>query len=93
MKQEQLWVITYDSPSNKRRHKLAKTLEGYGQRLQRSVFECRLPPHKVRRLRHCLATIATPEDSVRLWFVPQHASATEQLGHPVANIPWQDKVI
>lgn len=42
---EQLWVVAYDSPNNKRRRKLAKLLEGYGERLQWSVFECRLHPH------------------------------------------------
>ena len=51
MSQEPLWVIAYDSPSNKRRRKLAKLLEGYGERLQWSVFECRLQPHQVARLR------------------------------------------
>jgi hypothetical protein len=50
MTTEQLWVIAYDSPSNKRRRKLAKLLEGYGERLQWSVFECRLQPHQLRRL-------------------------------------------
>ena len=71
MSQEQRWVIAYDSPSNKRRRKLAKLLEGYGERLQWSVFECRLQPHQLRRLRQLLACIATAEDSVRIWAVPQ----------------------
>jgi len=42
MNPEQLWVVAYDSPNTKRRRKLAKLLEGYGERLQLSVFECRL---------------------------------------------------
>ena len=90
---EQLWVIAYDSPSNKRRRKLAKLLEGYGERLQWSVFECRLQPHQLRRLRERLMRIASPDDSVRLWVVPQRASATEQLGKPVEAAVWEDKVI
>jgi len=93
MSQEQLWVIAYDSPSNKRRRKLAKLLEGYGERLQWSVFECRLQPHQVARLRQLLARIATAEDSVRIWAVPQRAPAAEQLGRPVEPTPWEDKVI
>ena len=51
MMAEQLWVIAYDSPSDKRRRKLAKLLEGYGERLQWSVFECRLQPHQLQQLR------------------------------------------
>ena len=93
MSQEQRWVIAYDSPSNKRRRKLAKLLEGYGERLQWSVFECRLQPHQLRRLRQLLACIATADDSVRIWAVPQRAPAGEQLGRLVEHIPWQDKVI
>jgi CRISPR-associated protein Cas2 len=93
MNTEQLWVIAYDSPSNKRRRKLAKLLEGYGERLQWSVFECRLQPHQLLRLRQLLAMIATAEDSVRIWAVPQRAPAAEQLGRPVEPTPWQDKVI
>ena len=93
MSQEQLWVIAYDSPSNKRRRKLAKLLEGYGERLQWSVFECRLQSHQLKRLRQMLAGIATADDSVRLWSVPQRAAAAEQLGRPVEHTPWEDKVI
>jgi len=90
---EQLWVIAYDSPSNKRRRKLAKLLEGYGERLQWSVFECHLQPHQQRRLRQGLNRIATGEDSVRLWVVPQRARAAEQLGKPVETQVLEDKVI
>ena len=93
MSHEQLWVIAYDSPSNKRRRKLAKLLEGYGERLQMSVFECRLQPHQLRRLRQLLACIATAEDSVRIWSVPQRAPAPEQLGLLVEHKLWQEKVI
>jgi len=93
MTAEQLWVIAYDSPSNKRRRKLAKLLEGYGERLQWSVFECRLQPHQQRRLRQGLMGIATGEDSVRLWVVPHRAPVAEQLGKPVETAAWEDKVI
>ena len=93
MTAEQLWVIAYDSPSNKRRRKLAKLLEGYGERLQWSVFECHLQPHQLRRLRQGLNRIATGEDSVRLWVVPQRARAAEQLGKPGETQVWEDKVI
>jgi len=35
-------VIAYDITDDKRRRKLAKFLEGYGDRVQYSVFEARL---------------------------------------------------
>ena len=93
MNQEQLWVIAYDSPSNKRRRKLAKLLEGYGVRMQWSVFECRLRPHQLGRLRHGLERIAEPPDRIRLWSLPQRAVAAEQMGREVEVTIWQDKVI
>ena len=37
-----MYVISYDITSNKLRNKIAKTLEGYGRRVQYSVFECRI---------------------------------------------------
>jgi hypothetical protein len=40
-----------------------------------------------------LAGIATADDSVRLWSVPQRAAAAEPLGRPVEYTPWEDKVI
>ena len=33
-----LYVISYDIPDDKRRKKIADLLEGYGQRVQYSVF-------------------------------------------------------
>jgi CRISPR-associated protein Cas2 len=76
-----------------RRRKLAKVLEVYGERLQWSIFECRLQPHQLRRLRQLLACIATADDSVRIWSVPQRAPAAEQLGRSVEHTPSQDNVI
>ncbi|MFW6359187.1 MAG: CRISPR-associated endonuclease Cas2, partial [Chroococcales cyanobacterium] len=35
-----LYLVTYDIPCDKRRKKVADLLEGYGQRVQYSVFEC-----------------------------------------------------
>ena len=34
-----LRLIAYDTPSNRRRRKLARLLEGHGTRVQKSVFE------------------------------------------------------
>jgi CRISPR-associated protein Cas2 len=93
MNREQLWVIAYDSPCDKRRRKMAKLLKGYGERLQWSVFECRLQPHQLLRLRQGLERITAPEDSVRLWMLPTQALEAIQLGHSIDRITWRDKVI
>lgn len=45
------YVVSYDIESDKRRTKIAKTLEDFGQRVQFSVFECRLNPKDFVRMR------------------------------------------
>jgi CRISPR-associated protein Cas2 len=93
MTHEQLWVIAYDTPCNKRRRKLAKLLKGYGERLQWSVFECRLQPHQLLRLRQGLELIATTQGSIRLWQLPARSPEAVQLGRQEEPVPWRDKVI
>ncbi|MBR8835369.1 MAG: CRISPR-associated endonuclease Cas2 [Stigonema ocellatum SAG 48.90 = DSM 106950] len=41
-----LYVVAYDVPCDKRRKKISDLLEGYGQRVQYSVFECLLTQNK-----------------------------------------------
>ena len=45
-----LVLIVYDIPDNKRRTKLSKFLEGYGRRVQKSVFECFISLDEMRKL-------------------------------------------
>jgi CRISPR-associated protein Cas2 len=44
------YVVSYDIESDRRRTKIAKTLEDFGQRVQFSVFECRLNPKDLVRM-------------------------------------------
>jgi CRISPR-associated protein Cas2 len=91
----QIWVIAYDSPSDKRRRKLAKLLEGYGLRVQWSVFECELRDYQLRRLRLRLERlIECEQDSVRFWPVPQrNGSQTLHLGRTLPSPEWEDRLI
>ncbi len=36
------YVIAYDVPGDRRRNRIARALEGHGERVQYSVFECLL---------------------------------------------------
>jgi len=47
-------VFAYDIPNNKRRTKVMKMLEGYGEHVQESVFECDLQAATYRQLRQRL---------------------------------------
>jgi CRISPR-associated protein Cas2 len=67
-----IYVVTYDIPCDKRRKKVADLLEGYGQRVQYSVFECALSAVKFKELRQRLRQrIKMEEDSVRMYPISQ----------------------
>ena len=51
---ETLTVVCYDIADNRRRYRVVRVLEGYGVRVQESVFECWLKPMGLRELRSAL---------------------------------------
>jgi CRISPR-associated protein Cas2 len=91
----QIWVIAYDTPSDRRRRKLAKLLEGYGLRVQWSVFECELRGDQLQRLRQRLERLIVAEqDSVRFWSVPDQSCAQQlHLGRTAPSPEWEDRLI
>jgi CRISPR-associated protein Cas2 len=61
-------VVSYDIPNDRRRTKVMKTLEGYGHRVQYSVFECEVRPADLEKLKTRLKALIQPEeDDVRLY--------------------------
>lgn len=63
-----LIVIAYDIPDDKRRRRLAQLLEGYGERVQKSLFECHLDRRRLARLRREVHRCVDPEtDRVRIY--------------------------
>ncbi|NJK28215.1 MAG: CRISPR-associated endonuclease Cas2 [Coleofasciculaceae cyanobacterium SM2_3_26] len=74
------YVVTYDIPSHKRRRKVAHLLEGYGKRVQYSVFELVLSPAKYTELqRRLLPRLKLSEDSVRFYPLSGHTSGCDRL--------------
>jgi CRISPR-associated protein Cas2 len=62
------WVACYDIPDDRRRTRVAKLMEGYGRRVQYSVFECDLSPARLQRLEAELKRLIDDrEDDVRLY--------------------------
>ena len=61
-------LASYDIANDKRRLKVMKALEGYGRRVQYSVFECRLTAKTYGQLRQRLSKlISVKEDDVRFY--------------------------
>jgi len=67
------YVVTYDVATDtkegqRRLRRVAQTCEGYGQRVQKSVFECILDETRYVELVHRLGDIIRrDEDSVRIY--------------------------
>ena len=68
-------LVTYDvnteRPESRRRlRRVAKVCQGYGQRVQNSVFECLVDQAQFVTMRHKLETEIDPaEDSLRFYFL------------------------
>jgi CRISPR-associated protein Cas2 len=60
------WLVCYDVRDPKRLRKTARHMEGYGERLQYSVFRCWMTPRESERLRWELTEILAAEDDVLL---------------------------
>lgn len=66
--ERRLYVVAYDIPDDKRRTRIAKVLESYGDRLQYSVFVVVARPAKLVRLRDSLKReVVTQEDSIAVF--------------------------
>jgi CRISPR-associated protein Cas2 len=62
---EKSWhLITYDIRDAKRLRRVAKKLEGYGERMQYSVFRCRLDRLSLEKLCWELAEIMKENDDL-----------------------------
>lgn len=58
------WLVCYDIREPKRLRRVAKHMEGYGERMQYSVFRCWLTDRQLQRLRWELTTIIDVVDDV-----------------------------
>ena len=68
-----LYIVAYDIPSNRRRKKVSDILEGYGRRVQYSVFELVLAKSKYDEMRRRLSRYVNfEEDSLRFYPISQH---------------------
>jgi CRISPR-associated protein Cas2 len=85
-----LYIIAYDIPVDKRRKKVSDLLEGYGRRVQYSVFECVLTAAKYTELKKRLKKqVILAEDSIRFYPVSGHTLENIEVwgGLPVSQMP------
>jgi len=86
-----LYLIAYDISNDKRRSKIHKTLCGFGQWTQYSLFECFLNEKELVMLHGRLNQILKPdEDNVRIYHICQSCQKkTETIG---SSPPAEDKL-
>lgn len=83
-------LVTYDvntetAAGRRRLRRVAKVCEGYGQRVQLSVFECIVDSAGLAQLTHALEqVIAVEEDSLRIYrLLEPRDKYVWQLGRPL----------
>lgn len=63
-------VATVEAAGRRRLYRIAKVCQSYGERVQKSVFECEVDPAQWAKLKHRLLTeFDTTEDSLRFYFL------------------------
>lgn len=94
MAQKHWHLVSYDVRNPKRLRQTAKKLEGYGQRIQYSIFRCRLDNETLEKLHWELNQILETEDDLLViplceccaGKVPDHSSGDQSswVGPPPA---------
>lgn len=88
-------LVTYDvntvtGDGSKRLRRVAKVCKDYGQRVQKSVFECMVDPAQWTRLRQRLiGEIELDEDSLRFYYLGRNWS--KRVEHVGANPGYDPK--
>jgi CRISPR-associated protein Cas2 len=68
-----LVIVVYDIADDRRRVRLSNLLEGYGRRVQESVFECFISLDDMKKLYKEVKKLVKKEDNVRFYWVPVDA--------------------
>jgi CRISPR-associated protein Cas2 len=87
-----LYLISYDISVDRRRTRIAKILEGFGQRVQYSVFECDLDANQYQVLWRKLVRTIQPDEGDSLRFYRLCAACVTNVtivgtGPPVETSP------
>ncbi len=81
------YLVAYDVRDDKRLRKVAKILEGFGTRLQYSLFHCYLTETELEKLRWELARIMDAEDSLLVIGLCRHCVNRLRKWNPDASWP------
>jgi CRISPR-associated protein Cas2 len=87
------YVIVYDIADDRRRYRVVKALKGYAHRVQNSMFEARLTPENLSKLRRKLRWVVHPKED--LLFMYRRCGHCEEdvirMGGEVTLMPEQEE--
>ena len=92
-------VVAYDIPDDRRRLRVARILLGYGERVQYSVFECRITKVQYLRLKERLDEVIDPaEDRISFYLLceacrkkVERIGNTELLPEDAIFVGWDEE--
>ncbi len=88
-----LYLISYDISDEKRLRKMAKLLEDYGYRVQKSVFECFLTESMYEELKRKIKLlIKENEDRVRIYQICRHCRKRAEISG-FAEVPEEEEFV
>jgi CRISPR-associated protein Cas2 len=61
------YIVSYDISNDKLRNRVSDVLEGYGFRVQESVFECQFNPDDLGKVVNRLENLITNNDNIRIY--------------------------
>ena len=90
-----MYVISYDIVSDRLRNKVVKTLKGYGERVQYSVFECKITGKQYERLYTELEKLMknSTEDTIRIYHLCKNCQNDWNLIGVEKAKRWEEKNI
>jgi len=84
------YLVSYDVRDDKRLRQVAKHLKGYGERIQLSVFRCRLNRRGIERLKWELTKIMDDDDD--LLVIGLCADCASRITRRSAEQSWTEEV-
>ena len=85
MESKHWYVIAYDIVEPKRWRKVYKLINGYGRRLQYSIFRCRLTARQMEQLRWEMEKLLTAEDRLLILNICENCERrTASINRPEA---------
>lgn len=89
-----VYLICYDIVCDRRRTRVARVLESYGLRVQKSVFEAVLQPHEYQKLHQKLQRLLDLEcDQLRFYPISEHCRTRTSILGVQPNFAIDDEIL